>query len=125
MNFLYPFRGSELSLKCGFDFCGASLTMCGTCCMCAVTFTLDGPKVLGSSCLATGAAVGCTVTKDRTPKRRHEKASNEESSSPKLHCPLSSGYWYIGLHMKKHLPCGTGKLYCRIIKENNVHNSCI
>lgn len=52
--------------------CGASLTMCGTCCMCAATFTLDGPRVLGRSCLATGATVGWTVTKDRTPNRRQK-----------------------------------------------------
>lgn len=43
------------------------LTMCGRCCICAATFTFEGPSVLGSSCLATGAAVGWTVTKDRTP----------------------------------------------------------
>lgn len=57
--------------------CGASLTMCGTCCMCAAMFTLDGPRVLGSSCLATGRDVDWTVTKDRTPNGRREKSSNE------------------------------------------------
>lgn len=56
-----------------------ALTMCGTCCMCAATFTLDGPRVLGRSCL--GAAVGWTVTKDRTPRMRHEESSNEHRGS--------------------------------------------
>lgn len=37
--------------------------------MCAAMFTLDGPRVLGSSCLATGAAVGWTVTRDKTPAK--------------------------------------------------------
>lgn len=60
--------------------CDASLTMCGICCMCAVMFTLDGPRVLGSSCLATVVAVGWTVTKDRTPDRGHEKTRDEQSA---------------------------------------------
>lgn len=51
--------------------CAALLTMCGTCCTCAATFTFDGPRVLGSSCLATAA--DWTVTKLKTSNRRHEK----------------------------------------------------
>lgn len=77
-----------------------TLTTCGTCCMCAATFTLDGPSVLGRSCLATGAAVGWTVTKDRTPDRRREKTSDEESSKLKLHCPLSSSSEHRSLLVK-------------------------
>lgn len=45
--------------------------MCGTCCTCAATFTFDGPRVLGSSCLATAA--DWTVTKLKTSNRIQEK----------------------------------------------------
>lgn len=48
--------------------------MWGTCCMCAAMFTFDGPRVLGSSCLATGAATGWTVTKLKTSNRREDTA---------------------------------------------------
>lgn len=51
---------------------GALLTMWGTCGMCAAMFTFDGPRVLGSSCLATGAATGWTVTKLKTSNRRED-----------------------------------------------------
>lgn len=44
--------------------------MWGTCCTCAAMFTFDGPRVLGSNCLATGAAAGWTVTKLKTSNRR-------------------------------------------------------
>lgn len=49
-----------------------SLTMCGTCCMCAAMFTFDGPRVLGSSCLPPGAVAGWTATKLKTSRRRQE-----------------------------------------------------
>lgn len=64
---------SDYTLYCVVVVCGASLTMCG---ICAAMFTLDGPRVLGRSCLATGTAVGWTVTKERTPNRGHEESSN-------------------------------------------------
>lgn len=90
--------------------------MCGTFCMCAATFTLDGPRVLGSSCLATGAAVGWTVTKDRTPYRRHEKIINEGSFWMKHHCPLLSTYQQTAL-----LPL---KLDCTYCLECPVYHIC-
>lgn len=55
------------------------LTMCGTCCTCAAMFTFEGPRVLGSSCLATGAAAGWTVTKLKTSEDRtgEDRALND------------------------------------------------
>lgn len=86
---------------------GTLLTMCGTCCTCAAMFTFDGPRVLGSSCLATGAAAGWTVTKLKTSKRRRERTEPLTTRR----CPLSSILRPTGAPSPNHTPrAQVGKL---------------
>lgn len=84
--------------------------MCGTCCTCAATFTFDGPRVLGSSCLATAA--DWTVTKLKTSKKRQEKTrslTDTPSPVPQVFTSGTGGTlsWVKAISLKQYLCSGS------------------